>query len=92
MLYQSINQCCESENGHCQEKVVDVRTVERCPGNKTEWDTAAQRKNCETVVKEFRKNCSDQEEFQYHCLINSFRNGTMDMCTPKKFIYGKNSC
>lgn len=82
---KSTQQCYGSENRNCQETVVNVRNVPRCPANKTEWDTAAQAKNCGTVIKE----CPDQEKFQYHCLINSYRDATIDMCTPKKFIFGK---
>lgn len=87
--YKSTQQCYGSENRNCQEQVVNVRSVPRCPANKTEWDTAAQTMNCEAIIKEYRKNCSDHKEYQYHCLINSYRDATIDMCTPKKFIFGK---
>lgn len=49
-----------------------------CPTSKEEWDRAALQKNCSKF----------EQQYEYHCLINAFLNETLEVCAPKKIIFG----
>lgn len=78
---------CKSENIYCQEAVDSVEIVKSCPTSKTEWDNAARRKNCSGIA--LHQDCSPVEKFQYHCVINGYRNETLEVCAPSRIIFGK---
>lgn len=63
-----------------------IKYVTSCPHNKTEWEKAVKRKNCESMAP--HQNCSDPTNFQYHCLINHLRNATLEVCAPIYFLQG----
>lgn len=60
--------------------------VKFCPTTKQEWETAAQRKNCNKTAAQ--QTCSDAKKFVYHCVINVFQNETIEVCAPQKLITG----
>lgn len=74
----------------CEESAMTVRYVERCPEDLKSWENAAKNMNCESI----RHNCSltllskGQHFFQYHCVINTFINATLEVCAPNRFILG----
>lgn len=72
---------------YCQEAVNSVKIVDSCPTSKTEWDAAARKKNCSRIA--LQQDCSLIEKFQYHCVINGYRNETMEVCAPSRIIFGK---
>lgn len=72
---------------YCQEAVNSVQIVESCPTSKTEWDAAARKKNCSRIA--LQQDCSPVEQFQYHCVINGYRNETLEVCAPTRIIFGK---
>lgn len=72
---------------YCQEAVNSVQIVESCPTSKTEWDAAARKKNCSRIA--LQQDCSSVEQFQYHCVINGYRNETLEVCAPTRIIFGK---
>eukprot|EP00105_Crassostrea_gigas_P033802 XP_019917950.1 PREDICTED: uncharacterized protein LOC105348391 [Crassostrea gigas] len=76
----------ESEGRYCRDAVASAALVASCPTSKTEWDTAARRKNCSRIAS--YQNCSTEEKFQYHCVINGFRNETLEVCAPSRTIFG----
>lgn len=76
----------ECEAIYCQEAVASVALVGSCPTSEIEWDTAARRKNCSSVSS--YQNCSTVEKFQYHCVINGYRNETLEVCAPSRIIFG----
>lgn len=76
----------KSEARYCQEAVASVALVGSCPTSEIEWDAAARRKNCSSVSS--YQNCSTVEKFQYHCVINSYRNETLDVCAPSRIVFG----
>lgn len=78
-------QCCESAK-YCQEAVDSVKKVKSCPTSKAERDKAARMKNCEG--KALRQNCSKVDQFEYHCVINGYRNITLEVCAPTRIIFG----
>lgn len=71
---------------YCQEAVNSVQIVESCPTSKTEWDAAARKKNCSRIA--LQQDCSPVEQFQYHCVINGYRNETLEVCAPTRIIFG----
>lgn len=77
---------CTSENRYCQEAVDSVTTVGSCPTTKAEWDAAARRKDCSRIAS--TQKCSDVDKFVYHCVINGYRNQTLEVCAPLRIIFG----
>lgn len=77
---------CTSENRYCQEAVDSVTTVGSCPTTKAEWDAAARRKDCNRIAS--TQKCSDVDKFVYHCVINGYRNQTLEVCAPLRIIFG----
>lgn len=71
---------------YCQEAVNSVQIVESCPASNTEWDAAARKKNCSRIA--LQQDCSPVEQFQYHCVINGYRNETLEVCAPTRIIFG----
>lgn len=65
------------KESRCQDKT-DQRVVTFCPTLKEEWDRAAQKKNCSKF----------EPQYEYHCLINAYLNETLEVCAPKKWIFG----
>lgn len=71
---------------YCGEAVESVERVSYCPRTKTEWDTAATRKDCSRLAG--RQACTDAENFKYHCVINEYQNETLEVCAPRRLIFG----
>lgn len=59
-----------------------VEQVDSCPQTAVEWKEAAARKSCKNILQ----NCSSLE---YHCVINAWKNETIEVCAPKVLIVGK---
>ncbi|XP_061192234.1 uncharacterized protein LOC133200461 [Saccostrea echinata] len=76
-IYINGEECKESES-----KKTAVR-VESCPRSSREWEKAAARKGCNTI------NPSTSCHFEYHCVINAWKNETIEVCAPGKVIVGK---
>lgn len=77
---------CTSQNRYCPKAVQSVTIVESCPMTKTEWDAAAQKKNCGIIAS--KQNCATVEKFQYHCVVNGLRNKLLEVCAPTRIIFG----
>lgn len=87
MYNTTLQQLLTSQNVYCEEAVKSVKTVTSCPTSKTEWDIAALRKNCSGIAS--RQNCvNETEKFQYHCVINGLRNKLVEVCAPRRIIFG----
>lgn len=69
----------------CRKAMQDlVKVVKSCPKSRKEWDIAASKKNCEIPML-----CMKSEEpYLYHCVINGFRNETLEVCAPRRIIFG----
>uniref|UniRef100_A0A8W8JG01 Uncharacterized protein n=1 Tax=Magallana gigas TaxID=29159 RepID=A0A8W8JG01_MAGGI len=79
-------QWCKNESKICQEAIVSsVKSVPKCPTLKENWDIAAKKKNCFDVASQ--KQCSMAEKFKYHCVINSYRNETLEVCAHNLLIF-----
>lgn len=75
----------------CEASVYTIKYVKECPTNAEEWNIATRRKNCESI----QHNCSvgiasntQQYVFQYHCVINVWRNATLEVCALNRTILG----
>lgn len=71
---------------YCQEAVDNAESVSSCPTSKKEWDIAARKKNCSKIAS--HQKCSSVEKFQYHCVLNGYRNETLEVCAPSRVIFG----
>lgn len=73
-------------NSDCPKAVVvgSVVKVTSCPISIGERDRAAYIKNCSKLATQ--QNCSD--DLVYHCVINGFRNETLEVCATKRLIDG----
>lgn len=76
----------KSLNTYCQEAVDSVQIVTSCPTSKTEWDDAAERKNCNIIAQ--HQNCVSGQKFKYHCVINGLGNNLIEVCAPTRIIFG----
>lgn len=79
-------QLCTGVNRYCRVAVNSVEIVDSCPSSKAEWDDAARRKNCGRLAS--KQNCTTAEKFLYHCVINGYRNVTLEVCAPSRIIFG----
>lgn len=55
--------------------------VSSCPQKDEEWGKAATRKNCENITHACHS-------YIYHCVINAWKNATIEVCAPSKLIVG----
>lgn len=67
----------------CQDKT-DLKIVTICPTSEEEWDSAALKKNCSQFVAQD----TNEERYEYHCVINAFLNATLEVCAPEKSMFG----
>lgn len=73
----------------CRKNFHSVEVVAYCPTTKNEFDIAARRKNCPKLHFTADKMCmSGKKPYVYHCVINEFRNETLEVCAQAKFIFG----
>lgn len=68
---------------YCPVTAPTVSVVSKCPRTKTEWDQAAFRKKCNYMSAK----CGDKSPV-YHCLLNQWRNETVEVCASTWFISG----
>lgn len=76
-----------SADENCLEIVKSVKEVESCPTTKEENDRAASLKNCGKIT--LGKTCNFTRVY-YHCVINGYRNKTLEVCAPWRLIVGGN--
>lgn len=86
MYWISFSQDTVISDSNCSLKTKKI--VDSCPTDDREKDKFAEKKQCERYARE--NNCTaDPSEFQYHCVINTHRNATIEVCALKKIINGK---
>ncbi|XP_062579295.1 uncharacterized protein LOC134241249 [Saccostrea cucullata] len=69
----------------CLASLPTINYIKQCPDTREKWTTAAKLKGCENI----KHTCTSKEEkLQYHCVINSFGNATLDVCAPTWYIAG----
>ncbi|XP_061195754.1 uncharacterized protein LOC133203980 [Saccostrea echinata] len=60
--------------------VKTIKTVQKCPTNRLDWDTAANLMNCSALVP------SQCTTLKYHCVVNGFGNATIEVCADPRYI------
>ncbi|XP_061192232.1 uncharacterized protein LOC133200459 isoform X1 [Saccostrea echinata] len=65
----------------CKESKETAKRVESCPRSEQEWEEAASRKGCQNISH----SCSS---FEYHCVLNAWKNETIEVCAPIQTIVG----
>ncbi|XP_062577803.1 uncharacterized protein LOC134239648, partial [Saccostrea cucullata] len=70
----------------CPASMPTISYVSHCPTSQEEWTKAAERKNCESIA--VIQNCTDRSKFQYHCLMNHWKNATLEVCAPIFYLQG----
>ncbi|XP_056014032.1 serine-rich adhesin for platelets-like isoform X3 [Ostrea edulis] len=70
----------------CRASTATISYVSSCPKNKEEWEKASRLKNCESIA--VIQNCTAPVNFKYHCLMNHWRNTTLEVCAPIFYIQG----
>lgn len=68
----------------CDGSLNTVREGYHCPTNPFQWKERARQMKCETISQ----NCTESDNFVYHCLINAWPNGTIEVCAPRRTISG----
>ncbi|XP_062608267.1 uncharacterized protein LOC134270108 [Saccostrea cucullata] len=61
-----------------------LKYVDHCPTTRKEWQEQSLQKNCNKI----NQNCTERNNFQYHCLINELVNQTVEVCAPVTEILG----
>lgn len=79
-------QISQGTSRYCKVAVNTAISVRSCPTSKKEWEIAAQKKNCSKIASQ--QTCSSAEKFQYHCVLNGYRNETVEVCAPSRMIFG----
>lgn len=70
----------------CPISTKTVQVVEDCPDSLEKWNRAAERKNCAA----FATQCGEPKKLQYHCVINTFVNETIEVCAyAQNIVHGK---
>lgn len=71
----------------CLKSTPTISYVKSCPKNKSEWDSAANRKQCSSIADDL-KCATPTSNFKYHCLLNRWRNATLEVCTSVFHLQG----
>ncbi|XP_078333618.1 uncharacterized protein LOC144625639 [Crassostrea virginica] len=77
-----INSLLYGNAGGCIETIATIEIVQGCPQTQQVWTEAAVRKNCGGITN----SCSS---FVYHCVMNTWRNETVEVCAQTRLIVGK---
>lgn len=65
----------------CPESKTTVNYVNSCPQSAEKRTEAAKQLNCHSIST----NCTN---FVYHCVMDHYRTGMIEVCAPKKLILG----
>ncbi|XP_056000518.1 uncharacterized protein LOC125656024 isoform X2 [Ostrea edulis] len=66
----------------CKESISTVQSVYACPVNKKGYDAASMRKSCQNI----HNMC---KSFEYHCVLNEWLNGTVEVCATSIYIQSR---
>lgn len=58
-----------------------------CPKTDDDLKIASKLKQCESIAKV--QSCSNPEDFTYHCVLNSKKNATVEVCAKTIYSQGK---
>lgn len=69
----------------CPQSIPTQTIVESCPEDSNAWIKAADKKQCNLIIH----NCTEKNDFQYHCLPDMLLNTLVEVCAPTKIIVGQ---
>lgn len=75
----------------CGISILTVNYVKQCPEDSKSWQLAAKRMNCDGIEQDCQQGIradSHQFVFQYHCVINVWRNATLEVCAFNRTLLG----
>ncbi|XP_056015862.1 uncharacterized protein LOC125674591 isoform X2 [Ostrea edulis] len=75
------------EGKQCTASIPTLNNVAQCPNTAEAWLNAASRKRCDAIA-ETQTCVSDPAKFVYHCLVNQWLNGTVEVCAPNWILTG----
>lgn len=88
ILATLFTQMSSGDQDKCRKAIQElVKVVASCPTSKPGRDIAASKKNCEQLAAKALCKTSKKPYF-YHCVINGFRNQTLEVCAPRRIIFG----
>ncbi|XP_062609420.1 uncharacterized protein LOC134271191 [Saccostrea cucullata] len=73
---------------NCTISTATVQYVSACPKDELTWKKAAKTKDCESLANfAVSKGCvNNPSDFVYHCVINHWRNATLEVCAPTRYM------
>lgn len=71
----------DADINECNESISTTKIVNSCPKTAREWNEAAKKKGCKNITH----SCTS---FEYHCVMNAWRNETIEVCAPSWSIVG----
>lgn len=75
----------------CQKSILTVRYGNHCPKDVASWQIRAEKMNCNSIHQQCSESLGlDPKKyiFQYHCLINSWMNDTIEVCALNQSVLG----
>lgn len=66
---------------NCSLSISTVDVVPACPKNEIELSNAKQRKRCDLLANS--QTCTEPNKFKYHCVFNTWTNGSVEVCIPE---------
>uniref|UniRef100_A0A8W8JGH1 Uncharacterized protein n=2 Tax=Magallana gigas TaxID=29159 RepID=A0A8W8JGH1_MAGGI len=75
----------------CGISILTVNYVKQCPEDSKSWQMAAKRMDCDGIEQDCQQGIradSHQFVFQYHCVINVWRNATLEVCAFNRTLLG----
>lgn len=72
----------------CEKSTMTIKYVEKCPSDAESWKIATEKMNCESIEQRCSDSVNGRHQFQYHCVINAWRNATLEVCALNRTIFG----
>jgi hypothetical protein len=81
VLYKLMSVVCAR---NCHASAATVQYVKLCPTNESEYEDRAKAKGCFFIGQD----CTTPDKFRYHCVLNSYGNASLEVCSPVFFLNG----
>ncbi|XP_062617411.1 uncharacterized protein LOC134279076 isoform X2 [Saccostrea cucullata] len=68
----------------CSVSSATVQFVTSCPSTVQDYKKRSEAKGCHYIGQD----CTSPDQFNYHCVLNSYGNASLEVCAPVLFITG----
>ncbi|XP_078317002.1 uncharacterized protein LOC144620394 [Crassostrea virginica] len=75
-----------SPDGGCSLSMAAIQPIPSCPDTEQKLKEAVQKKRCDKLANV--QNCTTPKDFTYHCVLNSWKTGTVEVCAPRILSQG----